>query len=260
MTEPSSTYSRQVTTLTLWRFGDLASKLWMFGQMGLARGPVSTMPGLRFFKLLGTGAGAGFSTKPDLSRYGLLCVWNDMDAAEGGLGQNHAILRFAQRSTETVTLFLEPTQTRGLWSSSEPFRVSCDVNPSGPIVALTRATLKAQHIARFWSLVPAISETAEAQNTQHFMLGLGEVPYRNQVTFSIWSDEADMVHFSRSSPTHGRAVRHAYQEGWFAESLFARFNLTKVEGEWLDFERVRPLLNTIETDKNAAMQHSQAAE
>lgn len=250
----------QVVTLTLWRFETLASKLWMFAQMSLARGAIAAAPDLRFFKMLGTGAGAGFSTKPNFSRYGLLCVWDSLDAAENGLARNKAVQRLAERSSEAVTLYLTPTQSRGEWAAQEPFTVAPATKPSTPIVALTRATLRARHIARFWSLVPAISETVEDEETQHFMLGLGEVPYRNQVTFSIWSNEEDMIRFSRSSPTHGEAVRRAYREGWFAESLFARFNLTKVQGVWHDFEPVSHLLNTIAADTNDEIQHQQAAE
>lgn len=231
-------------TLTLWRFETTAAKLWMFGQMGLARPSIFAMDGLKFCKLLGTGAGAGFSTIPNFSRYGMLCVWPDAETAVRALSACSAVQRLAVRSTETVTLFLEPTRTRGKWAGREPFDIAADVAPSGVVVALTRATLRLRNIRQFWSLVPSISEIAEMADTQHFMLGLGEVPYRNQVTFSIWSDEDDMAAFARSSPSHGEAVRRAWQEGWFAEYLFARFNLTKVEGEWRDLDAVRHMANT----------------
>lgn len=232
----------QVVTLTLWRFDTLAAKLWMFGQMGLARRAISHMDGLSFFKLVGTGAGAGFSTRPDFSRYGLFCVWRDRQAAEAGLARNQTLQRLKGRAIACVTLFLQPTQTRGQWATREPFNVDPDTEPAGPIVALTRATLKTQHIARFWSLVPAISDAVEREDKQHFMLGLGEVPYRNQITFSIWTDAAQMVHFARTSETHGVAVRRAYEEGWFSEYLFARFNLLSVEGRWPELDDVRHLI------------------
>ena len=35
-----------------------------------------------FFKLLGTGAGAGFSLYPDFSTYSILCVWKDRLSAD----------------------------------------------------------------------------------------------------------------------------------------------------------------------------------
>ena len=211
--------------------------------MGLARPTIAAMPGLDFYKMVGTGAGTGFSTKPNFARYGLVGVWQNLQSAQRSLSETPVIQRLASRACETVTLYLEPTRSRGQWAGCEPFQVSEQTEPSGPIVALTRATLKAGHIVRFWSLVPAISSAVEDEETQHFMLGLGEIPYRNQITFSIWSDEADMLRFSRVSPTHGEAVRRAYDEGWFAESLFARFNLVHIEGAWAELAPVQSLLS-----------------
>jgi len=235
----------QIVTLTLWRFESLAAKLWVFGQMGLARPGIASMAGLNFFKLVGTGAGAGFSTTPNFARYGLFAAWKDMKSAQYALAATPAVKRLSARACETVTLYLTPTQSRGHWGGAEPFHIDSETHATGPIVALTRATLKAKHIARFWSLVPAISSTVENEDQQHFMLGLGEIPYRNQITFSIWGNEADMVRFSRSSPAHGEAVRRAYQEGWFAESLFARFNLLQVDGSWKELRPVQSLLDDL---------------
>jgi hypothetical protein len=39
--------------------------------------------------------------------------------------------------------------------------------------------------------------------------------------------------FSRAqAPTHGEAVRLAYQDNWFSEYCFTRFNLLAIEGRW----------------------------
>jgi hypothetical protein len=42
--------------------------------MGSARAELARVAGMRFWKLLGTGKGNGFSLRPDFSRYGLLAV------------------------------------------------------------------------------------------------------------------------------------------------------------------------------------------
>jgi hypothetical protein len=54
-----------IVTLSLHRHDTLASRLWAFAQMGLARRPLKRVPGLRSWKLMGTGAGDGFSTRPN---------------------------------------------------------------------------------------------------------------------------------------------------------------------------------------------------
>lgn len=222
----------QVVTLSIFGFDGFVDRAWAFSQMGLARRAVSAMEGLTFHKQLGTGAGAGFSTRPDWSRYGLLCVWDNMDAAERAMDKARVVEAYRRHAAHHVTLYLETTRTRGLWDGREPFAVCADAAADGPIVALTRATLDPFKAIRFWRLVSSISDEAETERTQHFMLGLGEVPYLHQMTFSIWSDEAQMRRFSLASATHGEAVKRAYGEGWFRESLFARFNLFKVEGAW----------------------------
>ena len=148
-----TTHKAQIVTLTLWRFDSLAAKLWMFGQMGLARSAISSMPGLQFVKMVGTGAGAGFSTTPNFSRYGLFGGWPNKESAQLALGNSTAIKRLSERACETVTLFLQPTQSRGLWSGVEPFHVGTEIEPKGPIVALTRATLPLDKFAGEWCRV-----------------------------------------------------------------------------------------------------------
>ncbi len=226
-----------VTTLSLFRFDGLAARAFAFGQMGMARGALARESGLGFHKMLGSGAGAGFSTKPDLSKYGLLCVWESLDAARRGTSRGTVHARWRGRAGQHATLFLAATRSRGHWDGREPFAIDPLTQAAGPIVALTRATLKWSAIMPFWALVPAISDAAEEDEHRHFMAGLGEVPWKHQMTFSIWDDEAAMRDFSLKSPTHGVAVRRAFEEGWFAESLFARFNLLAVEGAWPGLER-----------------------
>ena len=62
-----------VTTISFFKYR--TNKFWAFKQMYLAFELLSKVPGLNFFKLLGTGAGAGFSLYPDFSTYAILCVW-----------------------------------------------------------------------------------------------------------------------------------------------------------------------------------------
>jgi hypothetical protein len=46
--------------------------------MYLANFLIKKTSGLKFYKLLGTGAGAGFSLYPDFSTYSILCVWDNL--------------------------------------------------------------------------------------------------------------------------------------------------------------------------------------
>ena len=64
-----------------------------------------------------------------------------------------------------------------------------------------------------------------------FKIGIGEVPWLHQVTFSIWPDAASMNQFARTGP-HAEAIRAVRTEGWFKEELYARFVVLGDQGTW----------------------------
>ena len=64
-----------------------------------------------------------------------------------------------------------------------------------------------------------------------FKIGIGEVPWLHQVTFSIWPDAARKANIARTGP-QAEAIRAVREEGWFREELYARFTLLGDEGTW----------------------------
>ena len=56
-----------LTTITFFKFRK--NKVWAFAQMGLIPSKLQQKSGLRFFKLMGTGGGIGFSLWPDFGTY-----------------------------------------------------------------------------------------------------------------------------------------------------------------------------------------------
>ena len=125
---------------------------------------------------------------------------------------------------------MNPTSARGIWSGTAPFQP--ETLSRGPIAALTRATIRPRHLLRFWKRVPDISSVIGADPNVAFKIGIGELPWLHQVTFSIWPDEAAMAAFARHDGPHARAI-HAVRSGdWFAEELYARFRVTKSIGSW----------------------------
>ena len=227
-----------ITTLSLYRYETLSAKLWAFSRMGFARLMMPRVNGLKFWKLMGTGAGDGFSTKPNFGCYTILCVWENAQSAKVALTSKQPFIGNAKRSADHVHLTLSPTQARGDWAGGHPFGSAVFASPEGPVVALTRATISLRHLREFWKRVPGISDAIQEEDTRHFMMGMGEVPWLHQVTFSIWSDGDAMRRFSLTSPTHGEAVRQAYQKGWFKDQMFARFNLLAIDGHWPELDKL----------------------
>jgi spheroidene monooxygenase len=198
--------------------------------MGFARLPLARMPGLAFWKLLGSGTGEGFTPIPDTSVYAILCAWSDSEAAAAG----HAapvFRRYAARAAETCRLTLHTVSARGRWSGRSPF-LPDDVARAGPIAALTRATLRPGRALRFWRHGPAISARIGLDPAVRLKIGLGELPYFRQATFSIWPDAASMTRFARTAGPHAAAIRAVREERLFAEELYARFHVAAAEGSW----------------------------
>ena len=223
--------SGAVASLVLYRFSGAADRAWAFAQMGLARGPLRRTPGIGFVKLMGAGTGEGFTPIPDTGVVAILATWPDLAAAEAALTDAPVFRRYRARAAETFALHLGAIAARGLWSRRQPFAVG-PAPAEGPVAALTRATVRLRALPRFWARAPAISRRIGADPNVLFKIGVGEVPWLHQVTFSVWPDARSMAAFAREGGPHAAAIRAVRAEGWFAEELYARFTVRARSGSW----------------------------
>jgi len=221
----------QSVTLSLYRFGSIPARLWAFSQMGFARCALKNVADLQDFKLCGSGTGEGFTPIPNTAVYAILGVWPDHAAARRALFGADVFRRYAAHAVEQRTLFLTPASARGSWAGRQPFAAQ-DISLTGPIAALTRATVKPRVAAKFWGRVPDISAVIGMDPNVLFKIGIGEVPLLHQVTFSIWPDADSMAQFARADGPHARAIQAVRGEGWFQEELYARFRVDAIEGVW----------------------------
>lgn len=218
-------------SLSLFRFSSLPARLWVLGQMGAARLSLMRMPDVGFWKLCGSGTGEGFTPRPNTAVWAILATWPDAKTARAQIATAPVFRRWQAHASESWTILLEPTSTRGKWSGKEPFTATAST-PSGPIVALTRATMRTSTFLRFWRRVPDISAAIGQDPNVIFKIGIGEMPLLHQATFSIWPDAASMAQFARGNGPHGRAIQAVRAENWFAEELYARFRILDDWGSW----------------------------
>jgi hypothetical protein len=61
-------------------------------------------------------------------------------------------------------------------------------------------------------------------------VGIGEAPIGLQGTFSVWESGAALNDFAHRREPHIDAVRRTATEGWYAEELFARFEVLSAHG------------------------------
>lgn len=222
----------QTVTLSLFRFDTLAARLWAFGMMGAARFALPRVPGLMFWKLCGSGTGEGFTPRPNWQVYAVLCVWPDADTARDRIAGAGLFRRYRARAVEDWTVFLTPTSVRGHWSGVTPFQAQTPPE-TGPLAAMTRATVKPKHALKFWARVPDISTVIGDDPNVMFKIGIGEVPLLHQVTFSIWPDARSMATFARTPDgPHAMAIDAVRSGNWFNEELYARFRVTGERGTW----------------------------
>ena len=221
----------QSVSLSLFRFGPAAARAWAFAQMGPARFAIARAPGIGFFKLCGSGTGEGFTPVPNTAVYAILATWPDTETGRQALATERVFRRYAAMSEEQCTWHLAASSARGQWSGQAPFEAEAPP-PLGPVAALTRATIKPRKVLKFWGQGPAVSDLIGANTDVVFKIGIGELPWFQQVTFSVWPSTRSMDRFARVSGAHAEAIRAVREGGWFAEELYARFAITAVDGTW----------------------------
>ena len=215
--------------------------------MQLVKGPltVTRAPGMRWRKVLGSGYEGGFGLRPGLNRLGLFSAFNGPDAARDWLERSAEVDQWRTRSEHWLTVLLEPISSRGSWSGQTLApQTSFDPQASGAssgtrIASLTRASIRLHKARRFWSLSPAAEASLARAPGCMLAVGLGEAPLLRQATFSLWQDQAAMDAYARSG-AHLEAIRQAYSQGFFSESMFARFRVIEVRGNWPFSQTTQP--------------------
>ncbi|MEM6616088.1 MAG: spheroidene monooxygenase [Pseudomonadota bacterium] len=223
----------QAISLSIFRFDDASDRIWAFSQMQFSRAALRRMPGASFVKQFGTGTGEGFTPLPNFGVYAVMCTWPSLERAREAVECERPLVRYQSHASETLNLFLSATSSRGEWDGRKPFEVTSPPTPSLPVAVLTRATVKPSHVMRFWRHTPGISDDIRRQNHLMFKLGMGEVPWLQQVTFSIWNDVEALRQFAYQNKAHREAIADVRNHNRFKEELYARFEVLASEGSWM---------------------------
>ena len=199
-------------------------RFWAFTQMQRAHTSLQQCEGLQFYKMLGTGAGAGFSLRPDFSTYALLSVWDCEEHKENAFAQAAVLQAFFDRSAAQQIYSLRPIHTHGKWSGQSPFEVRKPLGDK-PIGVITRATLYPSRLLDFWRHVPQASRAIKEAKGVGFFKGIGEWPFVQQATFSIWESAEAIRTFAYESQAHASIVKKTRERKWYKEDMFNRFEV-----------------------------------
>jgi hypothetical protein len=211
---------------------DLKPSAVAWGWWRVARGQRSLQgqPGLVFAKALGSGHEGGFGLRPSASRQGLFAVFDGEDLADDFIERSEHVQVYRRRSRESCLLKLRATSSRGSWGGQQ-IAVTAQTDAPGPVVALTRASIRPRRVGAFWRQSPSSEASLERAQGCHLAVGLGEAPVLRQATFSLWQSQAHMDSYARSG-AHLAAIRAAYDGRYFSESMFVRFVPLLMRGQW----------------------------
>ena len=205
------------------------NKFWAFSQMGLPKKFLKNAKGLKFYRLLGTGNKTGFGLYPDFKTYCFLSVWDNNLDADYFIKKNKFLSKYLEKAKSIRVLSLIPFQSVGKWSGINPFSINLDIPKSKNVrvAILTRARISPFKIFRFWKSIPKASNEISNAKGVYFYKGIGEIPFFEQATISLWNSIEDVKEFAYKSNVHKNIIRKTKSENWYLEELFCRFYITK---------------------------------
>lgn len=195
-----------------------------FLSMAIFRIPLMFNSNISFWKLMGCGKNGTFDINPDWQQWALMIVWKD-EAAFDTFRSSSFISKWWRMFSESKTTYrCVPYETHGKWDGKEPFgNPEPDRGYKGQIAVLTRATIRLSKLRDFWRNVPKVAESMNHAEGFITSVGIGEVPFVKQATFSIWKDLDSVKQFAYRQREHAEVVKKTRTNQWYSEELFARF-------------------------------------
>lgn len=227
-----------LVTLTIIRYPKKYIPFAVFA-MAVHRLPLWVNKKIFFYKLLGCGKNGSFDKHPDWQQWGILAVHNALTETEAFNAAGHINNLYGSFinkwlhffNCETWTIFLEPLEGHGKWDGQHPFgTLAKQTNYNGLVATLTRATIRLNKLKAFWQNVAGAANEMAGAKGFVTSVGIGEMPYIKQATFSIWESKDDMKAFAYQMHQHTAIIQKTRKENWYSEDMFVRFKPLKIIG------------------------------
>jgi hypothetical protein len=202
--------------------------------MALFRLPLMMNRHISFFKLMGSGKNGDFDVRPDFHQWAVL-VSTDQVSTDGIYEKVYGkfINGWWQRFVKLQwTVVLQPVEGHGTWDGKAAFgNLPRNSSFEGITAVLTRATIRPRMAKHFWRNVKAVSHEMAAAPGFHYSIGIGEMPWIKQATFSIWQSKEQMKQFAYSMQHHKVVIQRTRKEKWYSEDMFVRFAVIAATGD-----------------------------
>ncbi len=205
---------------------------------------------INFYKLLGSGKNGTFDKIPDLQQWGILLVHSSEFIVEPADLVNNLLFKklygsfnakwFQLFSCESFTILLEPIEGHGLWDGKEVFGNFSEKSfYEGPIAILTRATIRLNKLKYFWQHIASVAARMKSAKGYITSVGIGDIPWIKQATFSIWESKETMIAFAYGMKEHTDVIKKTREQQWYSEEMFVRF---KILGNTGTIKGIDPLI------------------
>ena len=205
-----------------------------FLSMAVFRLPLWLSNNCGFWKLLGCGRNGTFDIIPDFRQWAVLQVWN----LESGVWSKYPnktngfiVGWWKFFHCEILELDLMPIEGHGKWDGLACFgELPRQTDYEGQIGVLTRATIRFSKLKSFWKNVSGVANQMSGAEGFITSIGIGEVPWIKQGTFSVWESKAAMKMFAYRMHAHAEVVKKTRKEDWYREEMFVKFRITRAAG------------------------------
>jgi len=222
--------SKQITTVSIFKRNSIVGKVLSFIAVAEGWMRLRNINGQQFFKVMGKGKD-GFDPRPDLSTYMHIQVWENEEAANAYFDSNRFYNRLKEKSDQHQRLYLRSVRAHGLWSGTNPFESSDEMDKENPLTfVITRARIKLRFLKTFWDYVPHSQKDIVDNEHVLYQAGVGEWPVTHMATMSLWDSTEAINKFAYRGKAHKDAIRQTNALQWYSEELFSRFQPYKSFG------------------------------